>query len=124
MESENVFVQPREAEVSMLERASFLDEVASRFKGEYLRISTVGPLDGEARDCRLTGILATPLSIVFQMECDTDSETRYTVANPERLLARRNEAGELTSIEIVSLDGSVTSVWFEGRRERREREAA
>ena len=124
MEPENVFLEPRESEVSMLQRASFMDEVANRFEGEYLRISTVGPLPGEARDCRLSGIIVNPLSIVFQMECDKDSETRYTVANPERLIARRNEAGELTSLDIVSLDGSVTTVWFEGPRENHDDVAA
>jgi hypothetical protein len=124
MESESVFVQPKESEVSLLERASFMDEVARRFKGEYLHITTTGPLPGEAHDCRLSGIIANPLSIVFQMECDNDSETRYTVANPERLIARRNEAGQLASLEIVSLDGSRTKVWLEGRRNRREDVAA
>ncbi len=124
MESENVFVQPQVSEVSMVQRASFMDEVANQFKGEYLRISTVGPLPGEARNCRLSGIIVNSLAIVFQMECDNDSETRYAVANPERLIARRNDAGELTSLEIVSLDGSVTSVWFEDPKNRREREAA
>ena len=108
----------------MLDRASFLDEVASRFKGEYLRIATIGPLQGQANDCRLLGIIVNPLSIVFQMECDNDSETRYTIANPERLIARRNDAGVLTSLEIVSLDGSVTSVWFEAPKDREAREAA
>jgi hypothetical protein len=124
MEPENVFVQPRESEISMLERASFMEDIAEQFQGEYVRISTIGPLPGEARDCRLSGILVNPLAIVFEMECDTDSETRYTVANPERLLARHDDAGELTSLEIVSLDASVTTVWFEGRRSERDDVAA
>ena len=124
MESENVFVQPKDLEVSMLERASFLEDVAEQFQGEYVRISTSGPLSGEARDCRLSGILVNPLAIVFQMDCDNDSETRYTIANPERLLARHDNVGELASLEIVSLDGSVTTVWFEGRRDQRDDVAA
>ncbi len=124
MEPENVFVQPRESELSLLERASFMEDVARQFKGDYLHITTLGPLEGEARDCRLSGILVNPTAIVFRMKCDNDSETRYTVANPERLVARRNDAGELTSLEIQSLDGSLTTVWFEGRRTEREDVAA
>lgn len=124
MESEKFFVESGNSEISLAQRDSFVDDVVRQFKGEYVRISTVGPLEGTARDCRLSGILSNPLSIVFQMECDNDSETRYTVANPERVVARRNDAGELTSLEIVSLDGSVTNVWFLGPENRREEEAA
>ena len=124
MEPEIVFIQPRQSEVSMLERMSFMDDVVRRFKGEYVRVSTAGPLEGVANDCRLAGILVNPLAIVLEMECDNDGETRYTVANPERLVAHRNEAGELALLEIVSLDGSVTTVWFGERRGQREEVAA
>jgi len=124
MESDNIYVQSGNSEINLIERESFLDDIARRFQGEYVRIRTAGALEGEARDCKLSGILVNPLSIVFDMDCDNDSETRYTVANPERIVAKRNDAGELTSMEIVSLDGSVTTIWFEGRREERQNVAA
>lgn len=124
MESDKVFAKSGNSEISLVQRPSFLDDLAREFDGHYVRITTVGPWHGDARNCRLSGILGNPTSIVFQMECDNDSETRYAVANPERLIAHRNDAGELTSLEIVSLDGSITNVWFEGPREHQEREAA
>ncbi len=124
MESKNPYLQTGDSEISSLEQYSFLDDVSRQFKGRYVRISTAGPLPGTARNCRLSSILVNPLAIVFQMECDNDSETRYTVANPQRLLARRNDAGELTAMEIVALDGSVTTVWFQDPEARREEDAA
>lgn len=111
-ESENIFVQPGGVEVAAWNRDSFLEELARRYHGSPVHITTVGPLPGEVNDCRLQNILSTVDEIVFSMECESDSETRYVVVNPERLISKRNRAGATEGLEIVSLDGSVTHVWF------------
>jgi hypothetical protein len=112
MESENSFVQSGDEEISLIGRNSFLEDVARHFQGRYLRISTEGTLPGEVDNCRLENVEALTDDIVFTMMCDDDSVTRYTVANPEQLIATRNGEGELEALKIVSLDGSVTRVWF------------
>jgi hypothetical protein len=124
MESENKFVQSGEEAISLLERNSFFDDVARHFQGRYLRISTEGTLPGEVDDCRLHNVEVLTDEIVFTMMCDNDSATRYTVANPEQLIATRNSDGELEGLKIVSLDGSVTRVWFVQQQRSQDEDAA
>src|SRR3954464_10765054 len=124
MESENNFLQSGDEEITLLERNSFLDDVAQRFQGRYLRISTEGTLPGQVTDCRLDDIDVLADEIVFSMMCDNDSATRYTVANPEQLIATRNSKGELEALKIVSLDGSVTRVWFVQQQRTQDEDAA
>ena len=108
----------------MLQRTSFLEDLGRHYHGTAVRITTEGPLPGNVHHCRLMNIISVGDNVVFSMECDTDSETRFTIANPERLIARRKLSGDVQGLEIVSLDGSVTHVWFVPAREKREEIAA
>jgi hypothetical protein len=99
-------------EISLWERPTLLEELGQQYHGAAVHIVTEGPLPGEADHCRLQHILYAANNVVFFMECDNNSETRFTIANPERLIVDRNSAGEVSNLQIVSLDGSVTRVWF------------
>lgn len=121
-ESKDVYVPSGSLEISQWDRASFLADLSRQYRGTYVLITTEGPFVGEARNCRLEHFLNEPDGITMSLACDQDSETRYTVANPERITAYRNANGITESIEIVSLDGSVTRVWFGNAVERAEHE--
>jgi hypothetical protein len=116
--------QSEETEISILERTSFLENLGRQYHGARVRISTIGPLPGRVDHCRLMNIISEGDNVVFSMECEVDSETRFTVANPERLIARRNSDGDVQELEIVSLDGSVTQIWFLPAEENRDDVAA
>ena len=116
--------QSEETEISILERTSFLENLGRQYRGAHVRIVTVGPLPGNVHHCQLVNIISEGDNVVFSMECETDSETRFTIANPERLMARRNSSGDVQGLEIVSLDGSVTNVWFVPAGENRDDVAA
>jgi hypothetical protein len=90
----------------------FLHDLSRQYHAAAVRISTEGPITGEARDCQLDHISSQPDGIVFFMMCDQANETRYVIANPESVVAHRDESGTTESLTIVALDGSVTRVWF------------
>jgi hypothetical protein len=119
-ESKNVYVPSGDLEISQWDRGSFLADLSRQYHGTYVLITTEGPFSGEARNCRLEHILTEPDGITLSLACDQDSETRYTIANPERITAHRNANGATELIDIVSLDGSVTHVWFGDAVERAE----
>lgn len=121
-ESKNVYVPSGNLEISQWDRGSFLADLSRQYRGTYVLITTEGPYSGEARNCRLEHFLNEPDGITVSLACDQDSETRYTVANPERITAHRNSDGVTESMDIVSLDGSITHVWFGGAVERAEHE--
>ena len=117
-ESEKDYFPSGDLEISQWDRNSFLADVAKQFRGSYVHITTAGPLPGEVRNCRLEHIITEADAITFSLACDQDSETRYSIANPERMTVHRNSSGVTESVEIVSLDGSVTRVWFGDAAER------
>jgi hypothetical protein len=111
-EPKNTYFPSGDLTISQWDRNSFLADLARQYRGSYVYIITDGPLPGEARNCRLEHIITEADEVTFSLACDQDSETRYSVVNPERMTVHRNPSGVTESVEIVSLDGSVTRVWF------------
>jgi hypothetical protein len=109
---ENVYLPSGDLDISVGDRPYYLNDLTRQYHGTYVLIATEGPLSGQARNCRLDHIGYVVDGITFHLECDTDSETRFVVANPERMILHRDTSGVTECLELISLDGSVTRVWF------------
>lgn len=108
----DTYVPSGDLVVSAGDRNWFLSDLAKQHHGMPIHIRSEGPISGEVHSCHLSQIRSSANSIVFEMECDHDSETRYAIANPQRVTAHRNASGITESLTIVALDGSVTTAWF------------
>ncbi len=121
-ESDENVVRDQNAEISLLSRNSYLADLEKRFKGEPIHIRTDGPLPGRVHDANLHGIISNAAAIVFELRPKTESEARFAIANPERLISRTDTDGNPVYLEIRSLDGSVTRVWFGDAAVERDRD--